>query len=294
MDFETTGLDPTTDQVIEVALRGAASLDRLISDAPPSAPAALRVHGISHWRCRIEGQPSRKVLADLINAFGPGPVEIVAHNAPFERGFLESWAEREGMHLPEIKWTCTLTWSRRLMPKAPVSHRLGALAASLGWQMGGLHRAAADTELTLRLFEALGAWETVKESLGPDPGVVYLAGPLRGDGSRETITHNQSSMALLARWAQAVLPTATLVVPHLNFAYVDETGDQGLLARPQILRACERLVARSNALVLCGPATEGMQREQQVAEFLKIPAFSVMGWDGPATAEILLANIQTG
>ena len=279
LDFETTGLSPNTAQVLEVALRGAARLDRLVSDAPPASPEAFRVHGISPWLCQCEGRPSRMVLAELLTTLGPGPVEIVAHNARFERGFLEAWAQREDMQLPDILWTCTLEASRRLMTQAPINHQLGSLASSLGWRAEGLHRSAADTEITVRLHEALVAWESLKTALGPDPGVVYLAGPLRGNGSPEAITYNQGAMKVLARWAQAVLPTATLVVPHLNFEFVDESGERGLAVRAQVLRSCERLVARSNALILCGPPTEGMQRESLVADGMGIPAFSVPGWD---------------
>lgn len=282
LDFETTGLAPVQAQVIEVALRGEARLDSLICDAPPSEPQALRVHGITPWMCKRDGRPSREVLADLLAKLGVGPVEIVAHNASFERAFLEAWAHREGMHLPEIQWICTLEWARRLMPKAPRNHQLGTLAQSLGWSAEGLHRAAVDTELTHRLAEALQSWEDIQAALGPDPGVVYLAGPLRGDGSPEAIAHNQAAMAHLARWAQAVLPSATLIVPHLNFAFADESGDRGLGVRTQVLRACELLVARSDALILCGEPTEGMQKERRMAEFLNRPVFRVPGWDAPS------------
>ncbi len=284
LDFETTGLSPATAQVMELALRGAARLDRLVSDAPPASPEAFQVHGISPWLCQCEGRPSRLVLAELLTTLGSDPVEIIAHNARFERGFLEAWAEREDMRLPDILWTCTLEASRRLMTRAPINHQLGSLATSLGWRAEGLHRSAADTEITVRLHQALEAWGQLKIALGPDPGVVYLAGPLRGDGSPEAISHNQGSMKVLARWTQAVLPTATLVVPHLNFEFVDESGEQGLTVRAQVLRSCEQLVARSNAIILFGPSTEGMQRERLVADGMGIPVFSVPGWDGP-TAE---------
>lgn len=294
LDFETTGLSPATAQVVEVALRGAAHLDSLVSDAPPSAPEALRVHGITPWLCRKEGRPSREVLSDLITALGPEPVEIIAHNAAFEQSFLAAWAQREGMELPKIHWTCTLAWSRRLLPRAPLNHQLGSLAKSLGWNPKDLHRAAADTDCTVRLADSLEAWGHVQEALGPDPGVVYLAGPLRGDGSSTAIAHNQAAMATLSRWVLAVLPTATLLVPHLNFAFADETGDQGLPVRSQILRSCERLVARSDALILFGESTEGMQRERQLAEFMKVPVYSVPGWDGPAEASAAFTAAQAG
>ena len=279
LDFETTGLSPATAEVLEVALRGPACLDRLVSDAQPASPEAFQVHGISPWLCRRQGRPSREVLAELLKAFGPGPVEIVAHNAAFERSFLEAWARREELELPPITWSCTLAASRRILAKAPLNHQLGSLAASLGWRAVGLHRAAADTDLTVRLRGALEAWERVKEALRPEPGVVYLAGPLRGDGSPETIAHNQAAMRTVSRWAQAVLPAATLLVPHLNFAFVDESGENGLAVRSQVLQSCERLVARSDAIICFGPPTEGMRREQDVALGMGIPRFTVPCWD---------------
>ena len=281
LDFETTGLSPATAEVIEVALRGAVCLDRLVSDAPPPSPEAFRVHGISHWLCQCQGRPSRTVLAELLTALGPGPVEIVAHNAPFERGFLEAWSQREGLQLPEIVWTCTLAASRALMPKAPINHQLGSLITSLGWRAEGLHRAGADAEMSIRLDEAQQAWSQVKCALGPNPGVVYLAGPQQGDGSPEAISHHLASMGTLARWAQAVLPTAILVVPDLNHSTLHVSGEQGQAVRPREPRCCERLVARSDALILFGKPTEGMEQDRQVAEFMEIPVFSVPGWDQP-------------
>ena len=279
LDFETTGLSPATAEVLELALRGPVCLDRLVSDAQPPSPEAFRVHGISSWLCHWKGRPSREVLTELLKALGPGPVEIVAHNAAFERSFLEAWAHREDLELPPITWTCTLAASRRILPKAPLNHQLGSLASSLGWRAEGLHRAAADTDLTVRLRGALEAWEKVKEALGPEPGVVYLAGPLRGDGSPEAIAHNQAAMRTVSRWAQAVLPAAALLVPHLNFAFADESGESGLAVRAQVLHSCEQLVSRCDALISFGPPTEGMRREEAVAQGLGIPVFSAPAWD---------------
>ena len=274
LDFETTGLDPANDHVLEVGLRGRITWDRLVADAPPASLAALRVHGLDPVLCQVRGRPSREVLGELIGRLGPGPVEIVAHQTQFERGFLEAWARREGSALPEIRWSCTLEQVRALAPDAPFRYRLGELASVLGWDVSGLHRAGADAALARRLHEAREA------ALGPDPGLVYLAGPLRGDGSVEAIRHNQAAMTRLCRWAQAVLPRAVLVVPHLNFAYLDESGPQGLEVRARALRACERLVARCDALVLCGQElTEGMRKEQLVARACGIPGFQVPRWD---------------
>ena len=279
LDFETTGLDPATDQVLEVGLRGADTLDALISDARPASPEAAEVHGLDPDLCRCLGRPSAEVLGDLLARLGPGPVEVVAHNASFERRFLEAWAAREGRGLPEIRWHCTLERAWALAPKAPFSCRLGALAELFGWPTEGLHGAGMDATLTGRLVDVLDAWTAVRDRLGPEPGLVYLAGPFRGDGSAEVMAHNRARMAGLARWAQAVLPDATLMVPHLNFAYADEAGKHGDRIRAQVLRSCEALVARCHALIQCGShRTEGMAREIAVAQARGIPVLQVSGW----------------
>lgn len=280
LDFETTGLDPAKDHVVEVGLCGEVVLDRLVSDAPPSCEGAFRVHGLSEAHCRANGYPSSAVLEDLLSAIGPGPVEIVAHNATFEQGFLETWATREGVRLPEILWRCTLDAARSLAPTAPFSLNLGSLASIMGWSTTGLHRAGVDAALTARLWEALEAWKSIALTLGPSPGLVYMAGPFRGDGSRRCMRHNRNQMAQLCRWAQAVLSNATLVVPHLNFAYIDEAGSDGHRAREKALAACEALVKVSQAILLCGRVvTPGMHREVRAAHVAHIPVLPVPGWD---------------
>ncbi len=281
LDFETTGLDPTADQVLEVGLRGAASFDALISDARPASMEATAVHGLDSDLCRCLGRPSAEVLDELLGLLGPNPVEIVAHNASFERKFLEAWATRHERVLPDVAWHCTLERSWDLAPKAPFSCRLGELAELFGWRTDGLHGAGVDATLTERLVEVLDAWTAIRENLGRDPGLVYLAGPLRGDGSSEVMAHNRDRMANLTRWAQAVLPDATLVVPHLNFAFADEAGRHGDRVRAQVLRSCEALVGHCTALIRCGHhVTEGMAREVAVANAMAISVLQVPVWPG--------------
>lgn len=285
LDFETTGLDPDVDHVIEVGLRGSASLDRLVSDAPPASNAALRVHGLDPVLCQVRGRPSEQVLDELLDRLGEAPVEIVAHHAAFERGFLEAWAMRMGRRLPEIRWTCTWVWAQHLVGKAPFRLRLGDLAGVFGWRTGTLHRAGDDAALAWRLWENLRSWEAIQAQLGASPQILYVAGPLRGDGNLESIAHNQEAMRNLCRWIQALLPETALVVPHLNFAFLDESGPGGLGVRQRALRACEALVARCDALLLCGDLTEGMLREREVALAHGLQVMEAPGWDGPRKLE---------
>lgn len=285
LDFETTGLDPFRDAVVEVALRGPSSLEALVSDAPPSKAAAQRVHGLAPEQLKAQGRPGREVLLELLHLLGSGPVRIRAHHAAFDRDFLEAWAQRERLTLPPIQWDCTRTRAQRLLGEAPLGHGLGDLAAALGWAPGPRHRAGRDVALTIRLHAELLAWEELQAHYRDLAPVLYLAGPLRGDGSPEAIRGNQAAMLVRARWVQAVLPKATLVVPHGNFAYVDESGPRGLQVRSQVLASCEKLVRLCDALIQNGESiTEGIRREREAAQALHKPIFVMPGWDGVPSA----------
>ena len=122
-------------------------------------------------------------------------------------------------------------------------------------------------------------WRQLQDCFGHRPRVVYVAGPLRGDGSPRAIRYNQAQMQAMARKLQALLPEATLVVPHGNFSFVDESGQAGLAARSQVLLACERLLLRCDGIILCGlTLSPGMAREQAVAQAAGLPMLQVPGW----------------
>ena len=115
-------------------------------------------------------------------------------------------------------------------------------------------------------------WQELQKRFGQAPRVLYLAGPLRGDGSAEAIRRNQVRMMARARLVQELLPQAALVVPHGNFAYVDESGPGGLAVRAQVLDACIRLLLRCDGLILCGSVlSPGMAHEKAEAERAGIP-----------------------
>lgn len=132
----------------------------------------------------------------------------------------------------------------------------------------------------------IDAWGELRARFGGAPWVLYLAGPLRGDGTPEAIRRNQVRMLARARLIQDLLPEATLVVPHGNFAFVDESGAGGLAVRAKVLEDCERLLLRCDGLVLCGPElSPGMAHEKALAEraglpIVQLPALSP-GFGGP-------------
>lgn len=115
-------------------------------------------------------------------------------------------------------------------------------------------------------------WRELQVRFGREPLVLYLAGPLRGDGTPGAIRRNQVRMMARARLIQDLLPLAVLVVPHGNFAFVDESGAGGLGVRARVLEACERLLLRCDGLILCGTElSPGMVLEKATAERAGLP-----------------------
>jgi DNA polymerase-3 subunit epsilon len=124
LDTETTGLDPKTGhRVIEIAC---IEIDDLlptgkffhvyIDPERDIDPEAERVHGIS--RSSLIGKP-RFDHADICDAFLDfvGDAPLVAHNAPFDRGFINHELQRINRDiLPDSRWICTFELAKRRFP----------------------------------------------------------------------------------------------------------------------------------------------------------------------------------
>ena len=160
LDFETTGMSPNVGarptEVAAVCIENGRIVDRFQSlmYAGVYVPAFITaLTGITNSMVR-NAPPIYQVMREL-HAFIDGQ-PIVAHNASFDRKFLE--AEWRHLRLPNSSaLLCSLLLSRRLYPQAS-SHKLGALVDYLDLpQTGRYHRALADAEMTAHLWLRMSA-----------------------------------------------------------------------------------------------------------------------------------------
>lgn len=124
LDTETTGLDPRSGhRVIEIAcleledfIPTGKSFHRYIHPDREIDPEAERVHGIS--LAMLQGKPRfhESDVCEAFLAFVEGAT-LIAHNADFDRGFINHELERAGRPpIVESLWSCTLVMARQRFP----------------------------------------------------------------------------------------------------------------------------------------------------------------------------------
>jgi|Deesub1362B_J571_1020462.scaffolds.fasta_scaffold00187_25 ATP-dependent DNA helicase DinG len=180
LDLETTGLDPKRDEILEIAwVRFAEGKPRerfqtlvRVTFLPKEVE---ELTGISAERLR-RAPSLGEVLPEVLDRLSDKVV--VAHNAPFDRAFLEEAARRLDIQLPLIYWVDTLSLSRLIWPERD-SHALSALREKLRLAPQGAHRALPDAEATGYLFlEEVAAFQFLPEGT-QELLLGWLPGPAR-------------------------------------------------------------------------------------------------------------------
>jgi DNA polymerase-3 subunit epsilon len=158
LDFETTGLSPDNgDRAIEIGavkLENGMVTERFQELMYPGRP-------VSHFIADYTGitndmlstaAPCNEVM-DRFSDFIQGQ-NLVAHNASFDKRFLDSELKRISSGY-DGQFACSLLLSRRLYQTAP-NHKLGTLINYKGIaSKGSFHRALYDSEMTAKLWLAM-------------------------------------------------------------------------------------------------------------------------------------------
>jgi DNA polymerase-3 subunit epsilon len=155
LDFETTGLSPAQgDRVIEV---GAVVLEhgqikaRFQSLMNPGFPVDRFIE--SYTGITNEMLQLAPPCAEVIDEFGEflGDHNLVAHNASFDRRFLDSEFARVNRNY-QGDFACSMLVARRVLKDAP-DHKLATLVVHEDIPNDGtFHRALADSEMTASLW----------------------------------------------------------------------------------------------------------------------------------------------
>jgi DNA polymerase-3 subunit epsilon len=186
VDLETTGWSPEQAAITEIgAVRVRAGGRRgeferqgefasLVNPGMPVPPGIADLTGITDWMLAA-APPLDSVLPGLLG-FARGCV-LVAHNAPFDLGFLVAGCADCGLTWPGFTVLDTVMLARRVMdPDEVPDCKLGTLAGFFGARTTPTHRALADARATadvlgwlirrlahrgIRTLDQLSAWPDV-------------------------------------------------------------------------------------------------------------------------------------
>jgi DNA polymerase-3 subunit epsilon len=172
-DTETTGLSPMTgDRVVEIGcvelinhVPTGRTLHRYINPERSMPGDAFRVHGLSE-----EFLADKPVFAAVADDFVDfiGDATLIAHNAPFDIGFINSEFERVGLARLVNTVIDTVDLAREVHPGARVS--LDALCKHYGIDNSrrALHGALLDSQILAEVYLELIGGRQVALALGAD------------------------------------------------------------------------------------------------------------------------------
>ena len=168
LDFETTGLSPRNgDRAIEVAavlVENGKITEKFQSLMNPGKKISSFIEtytGISN--SMLSSAPSNSEAMAKLHCF-IGKTPLIAHNASFDKKFLEHELKLIGKNLTQPV-ACSLLVARRLYQDAP-NHKLKTLIEFNKIKItGNFHRALADAEMTAHL------WLKMRQDLIRDYGV---------------------------------------------------------------------------------------------------------------------------
>lgn len=160
IDVETTGPQPSTSRVIEIAIlqgsftEGVTYEDSFLVNPQVRVPAHItRLTGITTAMVETGVHP-HDLWPNLISPLSVGV--LTGHNLAFDYGFLQSEYRlmNQGFSRPDAQQFCTVILSRLLLADLP-SRSLPNLVQHFGFNVGQSHRALADAKACWLLAQHL-------------------------------------------------------------------------------------------------------------------------------------------
>jgi len=158
LDFETTGLSPGAgDRAIEIGavrIEGGevtARFQELMNPGQRVSGFIESYTGITNAMLS-HARPCGEVMRDFAEFIGG--YNLVAHNASFDKRFLDAELERISMDYSG-QFSCSMLAARRIYQQAP-DHKLGTLVEYMNIPVEGIfHRALYDSQMTAKLWLAM-------------------------------------------------------------------------------------------------------------------------------------------
>lgn len=156
-DVESTGLNPTTDEVIELGcILYSLSHNTVLQQVSTLMPVSVDVNPVEHINgisagaaSKLDGRPFQSEAIDLIESIMAYADGILAHNAPFDRSFVDRLEiSTVASSVPWID-TRSVTWPRATRQRC----NLVELALAYSIPVWSNHRALTDCQLLAHIIQ---------------------------------------------------------------------------------------------------------------------------------------------
>ena len=178
VDLETTGLNPSTDEIIEI---GAIKVEnkeikdifnKLIKPDKAIPENIVELTGITQEMVHNE-LPIKPVLEQFVKFLGDRI--FVAHNAEFDSSFIKVQMKKILNKNMDNFIACTLLVARDILPNLE-NHKLPTVARYFGLEIANRHRAIGDAELTYQIWLKFLDKMKEKKIVTKKDLEIYLAG----------------------------------------------------------------------------------------------------------------------
>ena len=156
LDLETTGFSATTEKITEVGImkvKNGEVLDQFSCFVNPEKHIPQRVTEVTNITDdMVKDAETIDMVFPKILEFIKDSV-LVAHNAPFDMGFLKQNAKNLGYDF-DFTYLDTLSLAKDLFPDYK-KYKLGKIAENLGIKVEVAHRALDDVDTTVKVFNVM-------------------------------------------------------------------------------------------------------------------------------------------
>lgn len=156
LDLETTGFSATTEKITEVGImkvKNGEVLEEFSCFVNPEKHIPQRVSEVTNITDEMvaDAETIDKVFPKILDFIKD--CVLVAHNAPFDIGFLKQNAKNLGYEF-DYTYLDTLSLAKDLFPDYK-KYKLGKIAENLGIKVEVAHRALDDVDTTVKVFRVM-------------------------------------------------------------------------------------------------------------------------------------------
>lgn len=156
LDLETTGFSATTEKITEVGImkvKNGEVLEEFSCFVNPEKHIPQRVSEVTNITDEMvaDAETIDKVFPKILDFIKDSV--LVAHNAPFDIGFLKQNAKNLGYEF-DYTYLDTLSLAKDLFPDYK-KYKLGKIAENLGIKVEVAHRALDDVDTTVKVFRVM-------------------------------------------------------------------------------------------------------------------------------------------